>query len=590
MNGNYMKYLHLLLVFWLSSLVAWSAPSRPNIVLIMVDDMGFGDIRMSGNPLIHTPNLDRLAAGSVNFSNFYVSPVCAPTRASLLTGRYHQRTGVRSVTNGYETMNPEEITLAEVLAEAGYQTGLFGKWHLGEHYPSVPHAQGFQKYIGFRTGHFDNYFDPTLEHNGQPYPTRGYISDVLADEAIRFMKSSGEKPFFCYVPFNAPHTPLDVPEAYLKKYQNKGLNDRVTRIYAMMENLDDNIGRILNHLKASKLDQNTIVVFMSDNGPLDVRSDPSTWRYNVGLRDQKFSVYEGGIRSRFFVRWPARFSEQRVVSTPAAHIDVLPTLLDLCGLSLPAVDLDGKSLVPLMEGKSAPELTQRNLFLNYSLATLKKPEPYPGGILISGGYKMVDGKELYNLTKDPGEKVNLAREQPQLLARLDSTYRQWWHSHVPAGGFQIRPVPVGYTEEPATYLPPHLGRKQGGLEFRGYRGLHHDAQKVGVHPSGVDGDWVANWKTPEDRVVWQINVVEAGRYDLGLTLKTEAAATLAITVDRHTLTQTTPAALADWQLVPWGNLWLDRGEHTVVLRADKLSKDDALDVKNLLINKNSTNR
>ncbi|NJO01242.1 MAG: sulfatase-like hydrolase/transferase [Bacteroidia bacterium] len=190
------------------------------------------------------------------------------------------------------------MTLAEMLKAAGYRTGIFGKWHLGENYPSLPNAQGFDEYIGFRTGHFDDYFDPVLEHNGQPYPTQGYITNVLTDEAIRFMQNSQSQPFFCYLPYNAPHTPLDVPDSYLKKYTDQGLSERTARIYAMVANMDDNIGKLINFLQSAGLYENTIVMYLSDNGPIDgYRAKPEMWRYNDGLRDQKFSVYEGGIRT-----------------------------------------------------------------------------------------------------------------------------------------------------------------------------------------------------------------------------------------------------------------------------------------------------
>ena len=243
--------------------------TSPNILLILTDDMGYGDVGISGNTIIKTPNLDKLGARSVRFRNFYVSPVCAPTRASLLTGRYHQRTGVRSVTNGYETMDPDEITIAEILKEHNYRTGIFGKWHLGEYYPSVPNAQGFDEYLGFRTGHTDFYFDPTLEHNGQPVELSGHITEILSINALEFMTEESQKPFFCYLAYNAPHTPLQVDSSWWDPYASLGIKERNARIYGMVEQLDSSIGGIIDSLNKKGLLDNTIVIFMSDNGPIN---------------------------------------------------------------------------------------------------------------------------------------------------------------------------------------------------------------------------------------------------------------------------------------------------------------------------------
>ena len=545
---------------------------RPNVLLIMADDMGFGDIRMAGNPNIHTPNLDQLSAESTNFTNFYVSPVCAPTRASLLTGKYAQRVGVLSVTNGYETLNPEANTLAEAMTAAGYRTGLFGKWHLGENYPSLPNAQGFQEFVGFRTGHFDNYFDPVLERNGEPHPTKGYITDVLTDEVINFIKQSQNgEPFFCYLPYNAPHTPLDVPEEYLKKYQNKGLGERVERVYAMMENLDANVGFLLNFLHESGLEKNTIVIFLSDNGPIDkFRGGPEDWRFNAGLRDQKFTVYEGGIRTRFFARWPGHFVPNRTVEVIAAHIDVMPTLLDLCEIQ-PTNSLDGVSLKPLLT-EAKPRWFERTLFLNYSLQTLQQPAPYPGGIARIQRYKMVDGKELYDLEKDPGEKKNLAPNLPQLLTDLDQQYRAWWRSLFPDGTYTIRPIPVGYDQSPTVRITPHLGRVQGGLEYTGFRGLY-GKEKTGIHPSGVDGDWLAHWLTTEDGVTWNIEIMQPGSYEVTLNLRCppgNEGSLVRVSIGEKYLDRKVPVAetkIGEWREVSWGSLQLTPGKYKLNIRA-----------------------
>ncbi|MEM8601781.1 MAG: arylsulfatase, partial [Bacteroidota bacterium] len=315
---------------------------RPNVLLIMTDDQGWGDLRVHGNPDLDTPVLDALARESVRFDRFYVSSVCAPTRASLLTGRDHLRTGVQWVTGGLETMRPEEVTIAEVYRDAGYATGLFGKWHSGAHYPADPRGQGFETVFGFIAGHLNNYFDTDLLHSGELVETEGYITDVLTDAAINFIEAERDHPFFAYVPYNAPHSPFQVPDAYFDKYVERGFDARMASIYGMVENIDTNVGRLLAALDATGQAEQTIVVFLTDNGPNGVR-------YNGGMRGTKASVHEGGVRVPLFIRYPNQLPADHVVRPLAAHIDLLPTLAELSDVPLPdSLDLDGRSLAPLM--------------------------------------------------------------------------------------------------------------------------------------------------------------------------------------------------------------------------------------------------
>ncbi len=551
-----------------------SAQSKPNVLLIMVDDMGYGDLRSGGNSDINTPNLDRLFSESTSFTNFYVSPVCAPTRASLLTGRYHQRTGVRSVTNGYETINPEEVTMAEVFSQHEYRTGLFGKWHLGENYPSLPNAQGFQEYIGFRTGHTDKYFDAILEHNGKPYQTKGYISDALTDEAIKFM-NEGKQPFLCYLPYNAPHTPLDVPAKYLKKYLGKELKERVARIYAMMENLDWNIGRLLDNLTHKNLEKNTIVVFMSDNGPIgSFMGPPETWRYNAGLRDQKFTIYEGGIRSRFFLRWTDVF-EPKQIKNITAHIDVLPTLMDLCKVNGKTLPLDGRSLMPLLGNLPQTQWPERMLFMNYSLQGLDSTDPYPGGMARTERYKMINGVELYDIDKDPGEKENIADKMPGVLATMDTAYRKWMKETLPGDTFRVRPVEAGHKKQKEVIITPHLGRACGSLKFTGFRGLHSEEKRIGVHPNGVDGDWITNFTSGGDTITWHVKVLKKDTYSISANIHSVAAqnARLVACADKQCISMqinnTTETAPGKWEKVDIGEMILLPGVYRLSVSGSK---------------------
>ncbi len=311
-----------------SAAQAQSPQRRPNVLLIMSDDQGYGDLSLHGNPYLSTPNLDKLGRQGVQFSRFYVSPVCAPTRASLLTGRYHLRSGVHGVTTGRETMRTNEVTLAEALRPAGYRTGLVGKWHLGENYPNVPHAQGFDQFTGFRTGHWTEYWDSPLERNGKPFTSKGYIADFFTDEAIRFVEDNATRPFFLYLAYNTPHAPYLAPQKNWEQFQNKGLAPQVAAVYSMVANLDENIGRLMQTLDRLQIADNTVVMFLTDNGP-------NGQRYNAGLRAAKGSVYEGGVRAPFFLRWPQGLEGGRKIDRLAGAIDVLPTVLDLCEVRRP---------------------------------------------------------------------------------------------------------------------------------------------------------------------------------------------------------------------------------------------------------------
>jgi arylsulfatase A len=353
--------------------------SRPNILLILADDMGYGDVSNSGNKYLKTPHLDELANKSVNFKNFYVSPVCAPTRVSLLTGRYHQEVGVRSVTNGFEIMVPEAVTLAEILKLEGYRTAIFGKWHLGEYYPSVPNAQGFDEYLGFRTGHTSNYLDPVLEHNGKPEKTQGYITDVLTNKALNYMKTLSNELFFCYLAYNAPHSPLQIEVSKFQKFLDMGLDEKTSRVYAMVENIDENIGKIIAWLEITGKLENTIIIFLSDNGPISGWQIPQEqMRYNAGLRDQKFTTYEGGIRTQCYWMWKGHWQPIYDSLSIAAHIDVVPTLAHLLNIDLPdTLGIDGYDLSDALE-KQLPVGEKRIYFEDFHLDALRTPQLFNG--------------------------------------------------------------------------------------------------------------------------------------------------------------------------------------------------------------------
>ena len=356
---------------------------KPNVLLILTDDQGYGDLGSTGNPAVKTPRLDALASESARFRSFYVSPVCSPTRASLMTGRYNYRTGVVDTFRGRSRMNPAEVTLAESLGSAGYRTGIFGKWHLGDNAPCRAMDQGFAESLVHRGGGLgqgfappggDRYTDPILVHNGSEERSRGYCTDLFADAAIRFIEAERDRPFFAYLAFNAPHDPLEVPDRYLQGvsgfHSTRGAPgggrpsggeedaEAAARVYAMLASVDENVGRVLDRLDRLGLVRDTIVVFFSDNGPAQAR-------FNAGMRDRKGSVHEGGIRVPCFVRWPGRVEPGRVIEPIAAHIDLAPTLLSACGVAPPAgVKLDGRDLMPLLRGE-AGDWPERTLYFQW---------------------------------------------------------------------------------------------------------------------------------------------------------------------------------------------------------------------------------
>ena len=456
---------------------------RPNVILVMTDDQGYGDVRSHDNPLIDTPNLDQLAKDGARFKNFFVSPLCAPTRASLLTGRYHIRTGTVNVSNNLEIMRAEETTIAELFKANGYSTALFGKWHNGEHYPHNPNGQGFDEFVGFCAGHTGNYFDPILEHNGGTIETKGFITDVLTDKAMQWIEANRNENFFCYIPYNAPHTPYQVPDAYYEKYNARGLNVKNATIYGMVENVDHNMGRLLNKVEELGLQEDTIVLFLTDNGP----NTPD--RYNGGMKGHKGHVDEGGVRVPLFVRWSGHIEPSRVVDGLAAHIDLLPTLADLCDIKIPdSLRLDGLSLkASLLDERNAP--SNRTIFTHRYWA---KKLQLPNGAARSLRYRYVrTAKEesFFDLIEDPGQKKDISKEFPEQFQRHRAAYRDWF-ADVSKHWELESLIPCGYREFPITHLHAVQSTLSGTLKFHG-RGFHHD--------------WIVNWVEVDDKIIWDID-------------------------------------------------------------------------------------
>lgn len=503
----------LIVVFAISRVTSLTAAEQPNILLILTDDQGYWDTGISGNPDIETPNMDRLAREGVQFSRFYSSPVCAPTRAGLMTGRYYLRTGLYNTRFGGDTLGKDEITVAQLLKKIGYTTGIFGKWHLGKYHGYQPNQRGFDEFLGHYHGHIERYsFPDQIYHNGKPVEARGYVTDLFTDAAMDFIEASQKKKekFFCYLAYNAPHSPFlldtshfDQPEGdkILEKYLKKGLAMRDARIYSLVERIDINLGRLFEKVDQLGMREDTVVLFMSDNGGV-------SRHFKAGIKGNKASTYEGGVRSPLFVRWPGHFPSGGVVEAQASHVDLLPTFCELAGAPVPQDRaIDGKSLVPLLEsgkGKSHHEYvyhTWDRYFPNpdrrWSVSDQRwklvglfgpKTEPSPSKW------------RLFDLEKDPGETKNLLTSEPKQAKRLRREFVRWFEEVTDGVDYHPAPIPVGNPEENPVEIQPSWAKWEG--------------EHIRYTFDGYDWDSIDGWKVPGEHADWQLDVRKAGTYEV----------------------------------------------------------------------------
>lgn len=461
----------------------FEASPPPNVIVIITDDQGYGDFGFMGNQLIETPNVDQLASESALMERFYVSPVCAPTRACLMTGRYNFRTRVVDTWVGRAQMDPAEITLAEILGQGGYSTGLFGKWHLGDMHPMRPQDQGFGEVLMHRGGgiaqpsepleNHRRYTDAILWHNNVQIQSEGYCTDVYFDYAEKFIRSSkkANKPFFAYIATNAPHGPFhDVPEALRQKYMAKNLlplvqgeiqdsaqaQDRLARIFAMIENIDQNIGELRSTLKELAIEENTLIFFMVDNGP-------NSMRYVGPLRGMKTGIHDGGIRSPLLAHWPQKIQAGHKNDRISAHIDLLPTIVEATGMSVPeGHKLDGQSILPLLSGQTPANWPERHLFIQAQRGDAPRNRAHFA--VIGQDYKLLHNTgfgnerqpfdevpyELYKVSTDPGEGNNLAESDPERTAAMLQMYDDWFAdvSSTRPDNYAKPPIFLGTTASP----------------------------------------------------------------------------------------------------------------------------------------------
>lgn len=445
---------------------AEASAGRPNVVLVITDDQGYGDLGCHGNPVVRTPELDRLHGESLRLTDYHVSPTCAPTRGALQSGRVTNRCGPWHTVMGRSMLFEGETTLGERFQAGGYRTGMFGKWHLGDHYPFRPEDRGFDEVvrhagggIGQTPDAWDNgYFDDVLIHNGQPWRFAGFCTDVFFREATRFMgeAAAAGAPFFALITPNAPHDPFHCPDRYWRPYLEKGVTPEEAIFFGMIANLDENIGRLRAWLKERGLAENTVFIFTTDNG-----TATGERVFNAGMRGKKASEYEGGHRVPFFLHWPGGgIRNGRDAGVLSAHVDVLPTLAEVCGLPLPAgYALDGRSLAPWLRGTPA-EWPERTLITDSQ--RVYDPVKWKQSAVMTQRWRLINGRELYEIGPDPGQKRDVAAQFPEVVARLRADYETWWDGLAPARA-KTALIRVGSAVEPRTVLNAHDWKMGDGL-------------------------------------------------------------------------------------------------------------------------------
>ena len=570
-------------VILFSSTLFASADRRPNVVIFLTDDQGWGDLSINGNTNLSTPHVDSLAQDGVSFENFYVCAVCAPTRAEFLTGRYHPRTGVSGVSRGEGRLNPDETTIANVFKAAGYTTGAFGKWHNGTQSPYHPNDRGFDEFYGFTSGHWGHYFSPPLDHNGARVRGKGYVVDDFTDHALQFIRTHRNEPFLCYLPYNTPHSPMMIDDKFYNKFKDLDPELRhrdpdredlmVTRAaLAMCENIDWNVGRVLKELDDLNLEDNTIVLYFSDNGP-------NSFRWNGGMKGRKGTIDEGGLRSPLFIRWPGTISAGSSVTQVTGAIDLLPSLATLAGIpTKTAKAMDGVSFEPLLVSQNAPWV-QRNLFSHWrGKATVR-----------SQRFRLDAAGHLYDIEKDRGQRIDMATQHPEEASRLKKALTK--HSEQMAKEYapsRDRPFTVGYS--PSTTLPARDGIEHGNI------------QRSSKAPNN---SFFKNWKNEDDSITWNVEVGQAAHYEAtvyytcstknvgvqirltmdGKATSAEAEVTQAFDPPLYDKSKERVATshyfVKDFKPLKLGTLRLDSGPGLLRLTAPRIIGDGAIDVHSI---------
>ncbi|MCF3649583.1 arylsulfatase [Synoicihabitans lomoniglobus] len=569
-----------LIGFALTAVAACCA--QPNIVVLLADDQGWGDLGYHGHPTIRTPALDSLAHDGAHFERFYVQPVCAPTRAEFLTGRQAPRTGVIDVSEGAERLALREHTIADVFRAAGYATGCFGKWHNGSQHPYHPNTRGFDEFYGFTSGHWGSYFDATMDHNGELVTGSGYLADDITDHTLAFMAAQTEagRPFLAYLAFNTPHAPMQVPDANWNDWADRDIpaehrysareeREHTRAALAMVENLDANAGRVLAELERLGIADNTIVVYFTDNGP-------NGWRWNGDLKGRKASTDEGGVRSPLFVRWPGHIPPRTTVTPLASAVDLLPTLAELAAVDLhPPLPLDGASYAAVLTGTGdAP--APRPVFTSWRGAVSVRTQRF-----------MLDAKgNLYDLAADIRQTEVVTDQHPAVAARLQQVVAAWREDIAATAAPAIPAIPVGHPAAAVTYLPARDAVLHGGLK------------RSNQYPND---SYVLNWRSTVDKLTWDIEVIEPDRFAVTIhyTARTPGAM-LELTMNDAKSSGRIPTAwdpletgmehdrvpraesyVKDFRAFSLGEIDLHRGPGKLTLTAPNFPGETALDFKRI---------
>jgi arylsulfatase A-like enzyme len=538
---------------------ATDAIRQPNVLVIMTDDQGYGDLSYHGNTMLTTPNLDKLASESLRMTDFHVEPTCSETRAALMTGRYPISVGVWHTIMGRSLLDAKAVTLPELFRAAGYRTGMFGKWHLGDNYPYRPHDRGFDTTLHHGGGGVGQtpdvwgnaYFDDVYWSGSELQPVRGYCTDVFFDAASQFIQTDSAKPFFCYLATNAPHSPYLVEQAYRQTFLDKGVPEPMASFYGMIANIDMNVGKLLSMLSERELDRETVVVFLTDNGTAaGVLPDDQSggWRgFNAGMRGTKGQAYDGGHRVPCFIRFPGGLHAGKTLDQLTAHIDLFATLVDLCHLPKSSDHrIDGQSLLPLLnEGTASSEAARQGFTQRVHVVQSQRveiPRMWTKSAVMRNSWRLIEGKELYDVSADPAQQQDISEQHPAVVQQLRDAYEAWWMQHVPDAEESLVRIPLGAPQAEVVRLTAH--------DWHGPNPPWHQGM-VREQPA-TNGRWAVRVEQPGTYLFWLCRRPLEEPMPLGCSQVSIQLGEVSRTVNVHPTSMMAPITL---QLMP-GEYWL----------------------------------
>lgn len=587
-NHHSLASLLLMAFIWAAVLhVTTTAATRPNVLIILADDMGWGDLGINGNKDAATPHLDSLARDGILFDRFFVCPVCSPTRVEFLTGRYHPRSGVCDTSRGGERMSADEQTVADLFQSAGYATACFGKWHNGANFPHHPNARGFDEFYGFCSGHWGDYLSPELEHNGVMVKGQGFITDDLTHHASAFIsqRHKAGQPFFVFLAFNTPHSPMQVPDEWWNKFHNKEITqevattrratkDHTRAALALCENIDANVGRLLRTLDDLKISDDTIVLFFSDNGP-------NGQRWNDGMKGIKGNTDEGGVRSPLLIRWQNRFPAGKIIRPITAVIDILPTLTELAGVPNKSdKPLDGISWKPLLfdPEKATTNWPDRMIFSHWHGNVSAR----------SQRYRLDAEGRLFDMMVDPSQRHDVSDKEPVTTRMMKSAVASWKESVLPQVGSHKQPFIIAHPDCSWSRLNADDARTSGSI------------QRSSVHPNC---SYLTHWRSLEDRIVWDVEVMTAGNYQVDLCYACpvkDIGSSVEVSIGPHRITgkisqphdpplrgkeaERVPRSESytkDFRLMNLGIMPMVKGKNTVTIKATEITGGQVMEFRSL---------